>query len=135
VERLNLYKDLDEIENEEKLNQFESQLRDRFGSIPKQVNELSNTIRLRWKAKQLGIEKLILKTNHLKVYLVSNPDSHLYKSEIFTQIINYVKTHPAQCKLREDKDKLSIAFTNIKSIKEANNVLEKITQTVEAVQQ
>lgn len=135
VERLNLYKDLDDIETEEKLNDFETHMRDRFGPIPKQVFELFETIRLRWKAKELGIEKLILKHNALKAYLVSNPASHLYNSAVFTQIINYVKTHPQNCKLREDKSKLSITFSNIKSIKDANNVLEKITKTVEVAQQ
>jgi transcription-repair coupling factor (superfamily II helicase) len=128
VERLNLYKELDDIESEEKLAAFEHQLRDRFGALPKQVIELVETIRLRWKAKALGFEKLILKNGGLKAYLVSNPDSRLYKSELFMQIINYVKSNPKQCRLREDKNKLSITFSQVQTIGECNKIFQKITE-------
>ena len=52
AERLHLYKELDEIETEEKLIQFAAQLKDRFGPVPQQVFVLMDTIRLRWQAKQ-----------------------------------------------------------------------------------
>ncbi len=128
VERLNLYKELDDIESESKLVSFEENLRDRFGPVPKQVLELFETIRLRWKAKALGFEKLILKNGSLKGYLVSNPDSRLYKSELFLQIINFVKTHPKQCRMKEDKSKLSITFSNIETVSDANKLFQKITE-------
>jgi transcription-repair coupling factor (superfamily II helicase) len=128
VERLNLYKELDDIESESKLVSFEENLLDRFGPVPKQVLELFETIRLRWKAKALGFEKLILKNGSLKGYLVSNPDSRLYKSELFLQIINFVKTHPKQCRMKEDKSKLSITFSNIETVSDANKLFQKITE-------
>lgn len=126
VERLNLYREIDDIETEEKLDAFSNQLHDRFGSVPKQVLELFETLRMRWKAKQLGIERIILKHQTLKTYLVSNPQSHLYNSTVFMQIINYVKNNPSQCKMKQDKDKLSITFNGIRSVGQANNLLENI---------
>ncbi len=126
VERLNLYKELDDVETEEKLSAFESQLRDRFGPVPKQVKELFETIRLRWKAKSLGFEKLILKNGQLKGYLVSNPDSRLYKSDLFTQIINFVKGNPSRCRMKEDKGKLSLTFYKIETVNDANTVFQKM---------
>ena len=126
IERLNLYKELDDVETEEKLSAFESQLRDRFGPVPKQVKELFETIRLRWKAKSLGFEKLILKNGQLKGYLVSNPDSRLYKSDLFTQIINFVKGNPSRCRMKEDKGKLSLTFYKIETVNDANTVFQKM---------
>ena len=49
AERLSLYKELDEIATEEKLQDFEKNLKDRFGDVPHQVIDLMDTIRLRWK--------------------------------------------------------------------------------------
>ena len=126
VERLNLYKELDDIETEEKLLSFEQQLRDRFGPVPHQVLELFETIKLRWKAKSLGFEKLILKNGMLKGYLVSNPDSRLYKSDLFIQIINFIKANPSQCRMKEDKGKLSLTFYKIDSVAKSNEMLERI---------
>ena len=126
VERLNLYKELDDVETEEKLVAFENQLRDRFGPVPKQVMELFETIKLRWKAKSLGFEKLILKNGQLKGYLVSNPDSRLYKSDLFMQIINFVKSNPSRCRMKEDKSKLSLTFYKIETVNEANAVFRQM---------
>src|SRR5438445_290120 len=50
-ERLLLYKDLDAINDEAGLQQFEAALRDRFGPLPHQAEELISTIRLRWMAE------------------------------------------------------------------------------------
>ncbi|MBS1764586.1 MAG: transcription-repair coupling factor [Bacteroidetes bacterium] len=127
VERLNLYKELDDIENEENLIAFASRLRDRFGPVPKQVKELMETVRLRWKARKMGFEKLILKNGQLKGYLVSNPDSKLYKSELFMQIINFVKNNPSRCRMKEVNDKLSITFYKINTVEEGNKLFEQMT--------
>ena len=109
TERLSLYKEIDDIEEEEKLKLFESALIDRFGPIPIQVHELFNTIRLRWKSKILGFEKIILKNNQLKAYFVSNQNSAFYKSDVFGAILQYVKHNPIHCKMKEEKGKLSLS--------------------------
>lgn len=125
-ERLSLYKDLDDIEREEKLVEFESQLRDRFGPVPLQAIELMNTVRLRWKAKALGFEKIVLKNNLLKGYFVSNPNSEFFNSEIFSNILQYVKSHPNRCKMKEDKGKPSLVFSNVVTVSEANELLANL---------
>jgi transcription-repair coupling factor (superfamily II helicase) len=57
-ERLNLYTQLDKIKNQKELDDFSSTLRDRFGPLPAPVEELMRTVPLRWRAEQLGVEKL-----------------------------------------------------------------------------
>src|SRR5205814_3127951 len=109
TERLVLYKELDSIEDEKSLSGFEEKLRDRFGPLPQQAKELIATIRLRWLAKKLGFEKLILKNYRLIGYFVSNPTSHFYQSEVFSKILKFVQSQSKRCKLKEDKLKLSLS--------------------------
>ncbi|HRG66468.1 MAG TPA: transcription-repair coupling factor, partial [Saprospiraceae bacterium] len=59
-ERLSLYTALDGIENEEGIIQFRASLKDRFGKIPKEVEELFNGLRVRWACGKLGFEKCVL---------------------------------------------------------------------------
>ena len=65
AERLNIYRDLDNLENEENLAFYRKQLVDRFGEIPSATEDLFNAIRLRWIAKEIGLEKLVLKLTPL----------------------------------------------------------------------
>jgi len=128
AERLSLYKELDEIASEEKLQAFGEQLRDRFGPVPPQVSELMHTIRLRWKAKKLGFEKIILKNRTLKTYFLQNQNSPYFKSGIFNSILMFVQTNPRLCKLKEEKGKLSLTLMQMDTVQEANRILERILE-------
>jgi len=126
AERMNLYKELDSIENEYKLNEFEQKLIDRFGRLPRQSMELMNVVRLRWLAIDLGIEKIILKKETLICYFVYNQDSPYYQTPIFTAVLNFVQKNPKICKMKESNNKLSLTFDNIKKISQAIELLGKI---------
>ena len=85
TERLSLYTQLDDIEDEPAMQKFATELQDRFGPIPAQVQELFTTVRCRQVACELGFEKLILKNQQMRLYFVSNPDSPYFESETFKQ--------------------------------------------------
>ena len=70
-ERLALYTRLDEIENEKELDQFMAEVKDRFGEWPTEVKDMYELVACRWKAQALGIEKITLKGNMLKLHFVS----------------------------------------------------------------
>lgn len=89
-ERLNLYTQLDEIQDEAGIEQFTKMLRDRFGKIPPQVEELFDGLRLRWAAKAVGFERIFLKGNKLQGYFIGNPQSTFYETPLFKNILNYV---------------------------------------------
>ncbi len=128
AERLSLYKELDEIETEEKLLAFANQLKDRFGPLPYQAAELMNTIRLRWKARALGFEKIVLKNRTLKTYFVNNPQSAYFQSPLFASLLRFVQANPRLCKMKEDKGKLSLTLFQVDSIREAYSLLERMLQ-------
>jgi transcription-repair coupling factor (superfamily II helicase) len=125
-ERIKLYSELDNINLEDDLMQFTNKLIDRFGPLPRQSIDLINSIRLRWQARDLGIEKLILKNNGLSVYFLSNQDSDFYNSEIFTGIIRYVQQNARSCRMKETNQKLMLIIYNIKTVNAALNVLTNI---------
>ena len=93
-ERISLYRELDNIENEEMLLDFEKRLEDRFGKIPSQGQSLMLVVRLRWLAMKYGIEKLVLKNERMTAFLVSNPQSPYYQSEQFGRLLQYMTMHP-----------------------------------------
>lgn len=99
-ERLSLYTRLDNCENEEALQAFHIEMQDRFGPIPKQVEDLFTTVRCRRMAVEIGFEKITLKEHTLRCFFVSNPDSPYFESPLFQRLLQYVQTsmHKAQLK-------------------------------------
>ncbi|MCB0806282.1 MAG: transcription-repair coupling factor [Bacteroidales bacterium] len=128
TERLSLYKELDNIEEEEELQRFRLRLIDRFGPVPPQTEELIETIRLRWLARRSGIEKIFLKNERMTCYFISNQESLFYQSELFTKILRFVQQNPMLCRMKESKDKLSLTFLKIDSVKKAIDVFRKMME-------
>ena len=118
-ERIRLYRELDNIKDEENLTRFTDKLTDRFGELPVQSIELFNVVRLRWVAIKLGMEKIIIKNNVLVSYFVANQESMFYNSETFNHILNFVMKNPSRFVMQERKMKLTLKITNIKSLTDA----------------
>ncbi|MFN3555965.1 MAG: transcription-repair coupling factor [Bacteroidales bacterium] len=127
-ERLSLYKDLDNIGKDSELEAFASRMADRFGPIPAETKGLFTALRVRWKAADLGFEKLILKSGKFIGYFVANPDSDFFSSPIFTQILAFVQHHPRQCQIKEANEKLSLSVNHIVEIEEAWEFLQKMSK-------
>ncbi|MBN8704068.1 MAG: DEAD/DEAH box helicase, partial [Bacteroidetes bacterium] len=122
-ERLSLYRTLDNCKTEDELQEFEKQLKDRFGDLPKSTVELINTIRLRWIAIEIGFEKIILKNTKLVGYFITKQDSPYYQSEVFTKVLGFVQKNQRLCKMKENNNRLTLTFENIKSIESAKLAL------------
>ncbi len=125
-ERMRLYRELDNIDEEDKLIDFETHIADRFGPMPKASKELLDVVRLRWKAQNLGIEKIILKGDKMLTNFVSNQDSPFYRSEVFDKLIHYVQKNPRTFQMKETKEKLSMVIENVKTIKQSIDTLSKL---------
>ena len=125
-ERLSLYTQLDDIENEEKLMEFSRMMRDRFGKIPPQVEELFDGLRLRWAGKALGFERIILKNGKMQGYFVGNPQSSFYETEIFRKIMNYVlkEGKNRQMSFKQGPKHIIFIRENVKSLNGARNILD-----------
>jgi transcription-repair coupling factor (superfamily II helicase) len=122
-ERLGLYSKLDSIKNEDELEKFSTMLQDRFGPLPEPVKELMETVKLRWQAEKLGIEKLVLKGNQMKCYLLPSSRDDFYSSAVFGRIMKFAQVHAKSCKIKEYKNRLILTIEGVKSIREAEKML------------
>ena len=131
-ERLILYTELDKLEEEKAIEQFGNMLRDRFGPVPAQVNELFDGLRLRTLAKKLGFERLVLKNRKMNGYFVSNPQSMYYETRTFQEIMRYVATQApvAGISMKQSGKFLILTRENIKTLKQAKAVLESMLEFV-----
>ncbi|WP_370397776.1 transcription-repair coupling factor [Tenacibaculum dicentrarchi] len=130
TERLSLYNDLGKLTKEEELLTFESEIVDRFGEYPPEVQDLLDSVRIKWLAKELGLEKIILKQKRLVGYFVSDQQSSFYETEAFTKMLQYVQQNPKSCVMKEKDTKngkrLLVTFIRIDSVQTALNLLQKI---------
>ncbi|WP_421813506.1 transcription-repair coupling factor [Flagellimonas sp.] len=137
TERLNLYTQLNDVEDEEGLQKFEAQLVDRFGELPEPVVDLMNSVRVKWIATHIGLEKVIIKKGKFMGYFIADQQSSFYQSAVFTQVLQYVQSHPQQAKLKEKQTRtglrLLLTFDRITSVDKALKVLEPFTPQKENV--
>ena len=126
-ERVSIYRELDSIENDEALNAFITRLRDRFGAIPKEGEELIRVVQLRRLGKQLGFEKIMLKKDMMSLHLVKDSMSPYYQSKSFGKLLSYIQMHPRNCNLRDHAGKRSIIIKNIPNVQTASKCLTDIT--------
>ncbi len=129
-ERLKLYKQLSELVDEKDLESFEKALIDRFGELPEEVDNLLDSVRIKWIAKNLGIERLILKKNSMICYFVSDQQSDYYQSPAFTKVLQYVQKNSKKCSMKEKETKqglkLLLRFDRITSVSMALGYLRDI---------
>ncbi|PWB26670.1 transcription-repair coupling factor [Flavobacterium sp. HTF] len=127
-ERLVLYNELGAIKDEAGLQEYEKKLIDRFGPLPKQAISLLNSIRIKWIATRVGIEKLVLKQGKMIGYFVSDQQSDYYQSAKFRKVLNFVQKQSSLCKMKEKQTvnglRLLLTFDNVKSIKRALELME-----------
>jgi len=128
-ERMRLYREIDLISTPDELKAFEQRLKDRFGTVPSQVLELLNIVRLKWLAVPLGIEKIVLKNDMLIAYFVSNQLSPFYRSTQFAEIIGAIQRNSSIFQLKETKDKLSLIAKKVKNVDNALQTLQQLGVT------
>lgn len=123
TERLTLYTDLNQVKDEEALQKFEAQLVDRFGELPSQAEDLLNSVRIKWIANSIGLEKIVMKQRKMIGYFIADQQSDFYQSAAFTKVLQFVQSNPQHCKMKEKKTRnglrLLLVFEGINSVDRA----------------
>ena len=101
TERLNLYTELNQVKDEEGLQKFESELIDRFGELPAQAEDLLNSVRIKWIANGIGLEKIVMKKGKMIGYFIADQQSGFYQTDSFTKVLQFVQSHAQLCKIKE----------------------------------
>ena len=129
-ERLSLYNELGAVKNEEELIVFQNKLIDRFGPMPPRAKALMNSIRIKWIATRIGIEKLVMKKGKMIGYFVSDQQSDYYQSKRFIAVMDFVQKQSSICKIKEKETpaglRLLLTFDNVKNTRTALEFMEML---------
>ena len=128
TEKIRLYRELDNIADEERLSVFEANLRDRFGEVPAPTRELFDVVRMRWACIRLGFEKAIVKNGIMILKFIENQHSAYYKSDLFGGILKAATRAESKFIFRQNNNKLSVVVRNIKNISEATAALHELAE-------
>ena len=131
-ERISLYRELDNMESERDVEDFEERLKDRFGEIPSIGKELIRIVPLRRIARRLGIEKIALMKGQMYTYFVGDENKAYYQSRAFGRMLNYLQLNPLRCKLREKNGRRSMLIADVTTVLQALDILRTIT-SLEAI--
>ena len=130
-ERLQLYHQLNACSSLEDLDVFRKELLDRFGRLPKSTEELINSLPIKWMARDLGFQKLVMKSGKMVAHFILNQDSDYFKSDIFQHILVQVQSLAPHVSLKQKNDKLSLVFQKITSIEKAKQILTKLQPKIQ----
>jgi len=127
-ERLSLYNELGAVKNEEELIVFQNKLIDRFGPMPPRAIALMNSIRIKWIATGIGIEKLVMKQGKMICYFVSDQQSDYYQSKRFKKVLDFVQKRTDICKMKEKQTpnglRLLLTFDDAKTTRKALEMMK-----------
>jgi transcription-repair coupling factor (superfamily II helicase) len=126
AEKLRLYREIDSLENDEQLTVFRNELIDRFGPLPREAEELLQGVILRKRAIKLGFERVMFKNKLMFLYFPSNRQSPYYATPVYFKILNYIQQDSEKFKLKESNLKLSLLVREVKSHREAAEILKSI---------
>lgn len=125
-ERMLLYRELDNINDDNDLETYRQRLIDRFGKIPHEGLELMQVVPLRRLGKRLGCEKISLKQGKMNMQFVANPESAYYQSRTFSAVINYVGDHPRRCDFKQVGTRRLLTISEIPTVEAAVSVLREM---------
>jgi len=126
AEKIRIYKLLDSMSEEREVDRIVSQLEDRFGPVPQELQNLVNVVKIRNLGSRLGFEKIIVKNGMQIMFFVSNPQSSFYRSHMFDTILAAVSSNPGDFKLNQDGGKLRTVTRGVDSLDKALLILKKL---------
>ena len=125
-ERILLYRELDALTENRDIEAFRTRMKDRFGAIPKEGEELIRMVALRREARRLGVEKIYLKGSRMNLFLVDTRNERYYTSDLFGAIMGYIPTSQFKCIVREGDGRCIITVENVKNVETALAFIEEI---------
>jgi transcription-repair coupling factor (superfamily II helicase) len=129
TERMSIYRQLAEVEEEQDLISFQASLEDRFGPITEPVQTLLQSKRLIWAGKKMGLEKVVFKSKKVIGYFIAEKQSKYFESPRFEKVLQFVQSNPNRVQLRERNERLSIVFNPINNLDHAIEALSAVMES------
>ncbi len=125
AEKIRIYRTIDAMASDKEIDRFATQLADRFGTLPAELGNLFEVVKIRNLGAALGFEKVIIKNGLLIAFFIANPMSPYYKSQTFASILEKTAAMP-RYELKQTENKLKIVVRNVPSLKDAHAILSKL---------
>jgi transcription-repair coupling factor (superfamily II helicase) len=98
--------------------------------MPPRALALMNSIRIKWIATKVGIEKLVMKKGKMIGYFVADQNSDFYTSKRFQQMLQFVQKNSSICVMKEKQTpaglRLLLTFDNVKTTRRALELMEML---------
>ena len=127
AERIALYRELDEMADEEGLQAYEARLVDRFGPLPQEAADLLETIRLRWMAQMVGFGKLVLKGGKLIGVFHDEEGSDYYRGIRFQRVLDFMQRNPKGVQMYQRNNALRLRVEPVEDLDAAMSILRRLS--------
>jgi transcription-repair coupling factor (superfamily II helicase) len=121
-----LYRELDAMERDEDVDRFRQRMKDRFGPLPREAEDLLLVVPLRRLGKHFGCERIVLKAGHARLFFGPDDDNPFYEGRIFGQIVSFATANAYRCHFKLDKGKKSLLIDDVQTIGQAVELLKQI---------
>lgn len=106
------------------------ELEDRFGDLPDPAQDLLTSIKIKWIASRLGLEKIILKQNQFVGYFIADQNSKFYHSDAYQSLIRSITMGSGKVRIKEKQTRaglrLLLKMDQIDSVDKAFDILNEI---------
>jgi len=130
TERLSLYTRLNDCEKEDELQKLHTEIQDRIGKIPNEVEDLFTTVRCRGLAIELGFEKMSLKEKTLRCYFVNKNDSPYFESNTFKNILDFLQKGTNKGRLKQVAKNFLLVVDNLNEMIDVLKFLQQMHQYI-----
>jgi len=126
AEKIRIYKQLDSMSSDKEIDKFKSNVKDRFGELPTEFENLFYVVKVRNLGMELGFEKIIIKNGLLIAFFVANQMSPYYQSETFNKVLQRINTTADYFSLKQSEGRVKIVTRGVDSMQKAWSLLNKL---------
>ena len=126
AEKIRIYKQLDNLSNDKDIDRARESLKDRFGELPREAENLFDVVKIRNLGEKLGFEKIIIKNGMMILFFISNPMSPYYKTKVFAGVLSRIGADEKTFSLKQTEGKLKIVSRGIDSFQAALAALRRL---------
>ena len=130
-ERVQTYREIDNLTTDTQLADYALHLQDRFGPLPKPAEDLLKVPVARRLARGLGVERVVAKGGSVTMFLVSNQQSAYYHSDTFDHILAYMTCHFSTTKIAEVNGRRRVVVSEVPDIDTLLAILRDIDAPTE----
>ncbi|MFN3194858.1 MAG: transcription-repair coupling factor [Chlorobiota bacterium] len=131
TDRFSYYKKLYSVEKNSELIEIRKEFEDKYGRIPREVENLLFVVKLRSAAVSTGLDKIVIKPNKIILVFPDESNEQYYK-EAFPTILDYLQTIEGT-QLKQGKLKLTCEIP-IQDKNEASELLWKLKRSMEYIE-